>query len=86
MDIGYVGFSFTWFNNCSNLAIVFGRLDRIGANQQWLILYKETRGDDLPIVSSEHGPLDLTIEPSNSIDKYPPFQVEAKWILQDAFM
>lgn len=68
-----------------NEKVVFGRLDRVVANPAWLISFKDAYVENLPIIGSVHGPILLSTDGSMKPVRFPPFRVEAKWLLYDSF-
>lgn len=65
MDICIRGLPTTRFKDRTSVDAIFGRLDRVVTNEQWLNLRKDTRVENLLIVGSDHGPNLIVINSSN---------------------
>lgn len=85
MSLPCSGSSLTWCNNHQHDTRIYERLDRAVVNASWLNLYPLVVLNNLPIVSSDHGPICLTLDPAikkqNKI-----FMLEAMWLKRSDFI
>ncbi|OIT38852.1 hypothetical protein A4A49_65613, partial [Nicotiana attenuata] len=67
-DLGYYGPRYTWSNGRGPCAIVWKRLDRGLANDNWLAAYPATNISHLASTGSDHSPLlmEMNIRPGNA--------------------
>lgn len=78
------GLPFTWTNKHVDDTVIFERLDRAISNANFLLNYPDSRLENLPIISSDHGPICLTLEnPKRKSSK--PFRFEAIWLSHHSF-
>ncbi|KAL6174610.1 hypothetical protein ACLB2K_051256 [Fragaria x ananassa] len=78
------GLPFTWTNKHVDDTVIFERLDRAVSNANFLLNYPDSRLENLPIISSDHGPICLTLEnPKRKSRK--PFRFEAIWLSHHSF-
>ena len=56
MDLGFVGSKFTWHKHYDNF-IVWERLDRAMATNEWFSLFSDTQVRHLDVTTSNHKPL-----------------------------
>lgn len=70
IDLGFKGSKYTWLNKSykQKHALIFERLDRFLANDDWIHLYLDAQVTHLPRTHSDHCPLLLsqTKEPKKS--------------------
>ena len=65
MDLGYVGFPYTWHNHFADYTI-FERLDRVVATNDWFTMFPRTKFHHLDLTTSNHKPLWITPEGMDS--------------------
>lgn len=81
-DLGFVGSKFTWFKNYQNRGIVWERLDRAVATNEWVDLFPATKVHTLEVGSSDHKP--ILILPSGFVVKQNrPWRFEQMWLEDD---
>ena len=72
------GLSYTWMNKWKGNDFVMEKLDRAFANIDWFESYPDCLVTNLPIISSDHGPIILDTDPSTPF-KRRPFRFEWMW-------
>ena len=65
MDLGYVGFPYTWHKHFADYTI-FERLDRVVAMNDWFTMFPRTKFHHLDLTTSIHKPLWITPEGMDS--------------------
>lgn len=79
MDLGFVGSRFTWFKKCANNVMVWERLDRAVASNDWLEKYPAPKVMVLECGSSDHKP--ILIHPSGiPVKPNKPWHFEQIWL------
>jgi hypothetical protein len=79
-DLGYKGAKYTWSNQRPSSAFVKEGLDRALATSGWCRHFPEVSVTVLPTQSSDHLPLWIQMQDSNTIRKQPRnFKFEASW-------
>lgn len=79
IDLGFIGFPFTWSNKRVGSALVQERLDRGFANSSWKLTYPEASITHLQAFRSDHRPLLFQLYSSQpSLAK--PFRFESMWV------
>ncbi|XP_019244554.1 PREDICTED: uncharacterized protein LOC109224431 [Nicotiana attenuata] len=61
VDLGFYGLRYTWSNGRGQCSIVWKRMDRGLANDQWLAAFSATNVSNLDSTGSDHTPLLLEI-------------------------
>lgn len=79
MDMGYIGYPFTWNNHRAWKANIQERLDRGLSNTRWRLLFPQATIHHLLAFRSDHKPLILHSVP-NPPSQPKPFRFEEKWI------
>lgn len=83
IDIGFVGFPFTWNNKRHGRANIRQRLDRAIVNPQWRVKFPNGTLLHLPPGGSDHCPILVRYE-----DRHPPkisrFIFDSRWASKDA--
>ena len=78
MDLGFVGSKFTWHKHYDNF-IVWERLDRAVATNEWFSLFPDTQVHHLDVTTSDHKP--LLINPDGMDCKQQrPFRFKQMWM------
>ncbi|KAK4731156.1 hypothetical protein R3W88_024144 [Solanum pinnatisectum] len=81
IDMGYKGGKYTWlnkrFNNRSSL--IFERLDRFFANEEWLHKFPDAQVHHLPRIHSDHCPLLLSVLQNSPRKRNKLFRFESIW-------
>lgn len=77
IDLGFLGNPYTWYNKRNDSSAVFSRLDRAMANQLWVQIYSSAVVNHLPIIGSNHAPINLNTK-SDDFNKIKRFRFEAK--------
>ncbi|XP_075107024.1 uncharacterized protein LOC142180006 [Nicotiana tabacum] len=62
MDMGYSGHTFTWCNERKGKEIIWKRLDRMVANNEWDIHFSKISVQHLTRLNSDHCPILITAE------------------------
>lgn len=79
IDLGFIGFPFTWSNKRAGSALVQERLDRGFANPSWKLAYPEATITHIQAFRSDHRPLLFQLYSSQpSMPK--PFRFESMWV------
>ncbi|XP_042964646.1 uncharacterized protein LOC122298864 [Carya illinoinensis] len=84
-DLGCCNGFYTWSNRHSNVSFIKERLDRCVANKEWREMFRGTRVEGLPVRSSDHLPLLVSIRGVTERQRswYVPFKFEASWVRED---
>ncbi|XP_042974760.1 uncharacterized protein LOC122306398 [Carya illinoinensis] len=84
-DMGYICKKFTWTNSRSRQAFIKERIDRALCNMAWSELFPFSKVYNLPILSSDHCPILITMEQFevDSMRTARPFRYEASWALRE---
>ncbi|OMP14345.1 Endonuclease/exonuclease/phosphatase, partial [Corchorus olitorius] len=77
-EVAAKGQYFTWTNNREEGSMTWERLDRAFANQNWFNNYSEAVLTNLPITTSDHGPMILQLQKSQYY-KRRPYRFEWMW-------
>ncbi|KAL6190194.1 hypothetical protein ACLB2K_036592 [Fragaria x ananassa] len=78
------GLPFTWTNKHVDDSVIFERLDRAVVNSNFLNMFPNAILENLPIISSDHGPIYLNLSPPKK--RVPrPFKFEAIWFSHPSF-
>nr|CCA66036.1 hypothetical protein [Beta vulgaris subsp. vulgaris] len=84
MDLGFVGYEFTWTNNRGGDANIQERLDRFVANDLWKIKFPGSFVSHLPKRKSDHVPIVASVKGAQSAatrtKKSKRFRFEAMWL------
>ena len=62
-----------------NSSSIFEKLDRVLINDQWLLVFRDARVENLPIIGSDHGTIVLYLNKRNISFKAKPFRCEGFW-------
>ena len=79
VDLGFDGNPFTWTNAREGTALIRERLDRVLANNTWILEFPGTEVSHLPRSYSDHCPLLVNLNISNSFKNY-PFRCKEAWL------
>ncbi|XP_060212097.1 uncharacterized protein LOC132639674 [Lycium barbarum] len=83
-DLGYFGSNFTWCNERKNNDVIWKRLVRVLANDDWTNLFYKTTVQHLPRISSDHCPILISAcKEDNNFVKY--FRFLNLWVDQAGF-
>ena len=61
MDLEFVGFPFTWHKHFVEF-IVWERLDRVMATNDWFLMFPDTKVHHLDVTPSDHKALYISLE------------------------
>ena len=78
MDLGYVGFPYTWHKLFVDYTI-FERLDRVVAMNDWFTMFPGTKFHHLDVTTFDYKPLWITPEGMDS-RFHKPFRFEQMWL------
>lgn len=85
LSLPSLGNSFTWCNNHQIASRIYERLDKAVVNASWLHLYRLVVLNNLTILSSDHGPiclsLDQVVKKTNK-----KFMLKAMWLKHSDFI
>ena len=81
-DLGFVGSKFTWFKNYPNGGIVWERLDRAVATNEWVDLFPATKVHTLEVGSSNRKPI-LILPRGFVVKQNRPWRFEQMWLEDD---
>ncbi|KAF9597137.1 hypothetical protein IFM89_015966, partial [Coptis chinensis] len=73
IDLGFMGYPFTWSNKRVEPDNIQKRLDRVLVNKEWLLLFPESIVHNKPAIASDHCPILLNTNPT-SINSPKPFK------------
>lgn len=77
MDMDLKGCKFTWVSNPRNGFVTREKLDRVLVNWEWRMVFPHAIAEALPIISSDHAPILLTVQPRGRSARQ--FKYEAFW-------
>ncbi|KAK4710031.1 hypothetical protein R3W88_004544 [Solanum pinnatisectum] len=80
--MGFKGSRYTWLNKRfkKRNALIFERLDRFLANNEWLLCYPNAQVQHLQRTHSDHTPLLMTLTSNLSNVRDRPFRLETMWM------
>lgn len=81
IDLGFKGSQYIWVNNCftNRCTLIFERLDRFLANNEWSLNYLDARVIHLPRTHSDHCPLLLSLYKKWPTHTHKIFRLESSW-------
>ena len=85
VDMGFVGPRFTWTNRRNICDLIQERIDRFFANPSWYALHPDARVTHLTRCVSNHCPVLLETNPSNSVFLPRPFKFQSFWLSDVSF-
>ena len=85
IDMGFVGPRFTWTNRRNICDLIQERIDRFFANPSWYALHPNARVTYLTRCVSDHYPVLLKTNPSNSVFLPRPFKFQSFWLSDVSF-
>ena len=59
LELESFGLPYTWFNKTRDSSSIFEKLDRVLINDQRIYSFRDARVENLPIIGSNRGPIDL---------------------------
>ena len=80
MDLGIVGFPFTWHKHYPDFS-VWERLDRVVATNEWFTMFLNTKIYHLDTTNLDHKPLWITPEGMDS-GFQKPFRFKQMWMTE----
>jgi hypothetical protein len=83
-DLGFSGLAYTWTNKRFSSNLVFERLDRCLANDEWCGVFPNTNVFNLPIMFGDHAPILVSTESQFRRPKH-HFKFENWWTMEDDF-
>lgn len=87
MDMGFVGYEFTWSNNRGGDANIQERLDRFFVNDLWKAKFPNSFVSHVPKRKSDHLPLLMSIRGGQAVRgsraKGKRFRFEAMWLMEE---
>uniref|UniRef100_A0A2N9FK76 Reverse transcriptase domain-containing protein n=1 Tax=Fagus sylvatica TaxID=28930 RepID=A0A2N9FK76_FAGSY len=86
MDLGFIGFEFTWSNNREDESLVRVRLDRGVASQNWQTLFPNATVNHITFVNSDHMALLMDMTPCQQQPrrkKHKMFRFDHTWIREE---
>lgn len=78
IDLGYMGYPFTWVNRRTRDGLIKERLDRVLVSTAWRAWYDKERVQHLFSVGSDHAALLLDTDPPQS-KRFRPFRFDCRW-------
>ena len=82
-DLGFSGQKFTWCKRLASGVMVWERLDRVVANQEWISMFPGYSVTHLNTVFSDHKPLSIHME-GLPIRNQRPWRFEQVWLNDEA--
>ncbi|KAG2702185.1 hypothetical protein I3760_06G078300 [Carya illinoinensis] len=84
-DLGFCNGFYTWSNRHSDLFFTKEGLDRCVANMEWKEMFRGVRVEGLPVRSSDHLPILVSIGGVTEKQRnwQVPFRFEASWVKED---
>lgn len=79
LDLGYIGYLFTWNNRSIGTDNIQERLDEVLINLIWRVIYPQATVRHLPAYKSDHKPILLHTFPFYP-SRLKPFQFKEMWI------
>ena len=85
VDLGFIGYPYTWNNRRLGVANTKERLDRAVANEAWKVKFPETTVTHIISHASDHLPLILQnqVAPKRQARRERGFKFEEAWLLWD---
>ena len=79
MELESFGLPYTWFNKRRESLSIFEKPDRVLTNDQWILYFRDSRVENLPIIGLDHGPIVLNLDKKMVEIKSRPFRCEEFW-------
>lgn len=79
-DLELHGYPFTWERGGGSVQMIEARLDRAMVSMSWRDCFPDAELHNLGFSSSDHGPLYLSLDVSNSSVSLPKFRFENAWL------